>query len=141
MIRISKRASDDTLWVEVMWILLTLIVFVVFFIFVNKTLDNQNIYEEVYAKKISLIVDGALPGSVFFLDVTNPVDSARKSGKNCFGESGENSCFFINQEKNLVGVKLGKELAYTRSFFSDYNVDLSLNIKESRSILVVEVNE
>jgi len=138
MMRISKRASDDVLWVEVMWLLLVLILVSVFIVFVHKTINGQTINEEIYSKKIAVIMDGARPGSEFILDVSKAVSVGKKGNLDCYAI--DKPCFSFNKEYGYVEVKLGNDnLAKRYLFFSSYEFSFELKKTgaDDRSILII----
>lgn len=117
---------------ELIWIVVFLIVFVSSMVFIKKTISGASIMENVYAKKIALIIDGARPGSVFILNVSDAIEIAEKNKIKC----SVSSCFKV--ENNSVQVKLSNEKGDGHIFFSSYNVNLQLN---SDNTLIINVND
>ena len=137
---VNKRGSEAIAWSQIIWIVVFMMIFVISIVFINKAISGAFIYEEVYAKKIALIVDGARPESKFYIDVSDALESVKKNKYNCASTSEErnNDCFFI--EGNNIRVKLfGADDGYEYAFFSDNKVDLVLI--ESQKILVIGVSD
>jgi len=135
---VNKRGSEAIAWPQIIWIVIFMMIFVISIVFINKSISGAFIYEEVYAKKIALIVDGARSESKFYINVSDALESVKKNNYNCASTDAErnNDCFFI--EGNNVRVKLfGDDEGYEYAFFSDYKVDLVLI--ESQKMLVIGV--
>lgn len=137
---VNKRGSEAIAWPQIIWMVVFMMIFVVSIIFISKAIGGAFIYEEVYAKKIALIIDGARSESKFYIDVSDALESVKKKEYSCVSTSSErnNDCFFI--EGNNVRVKLSKDdKGYEYAFFSDYKVELVLI--ESQNKLIIGVGD
>ncbi len=137
---VNKRGSEAIVWPQIIWMVIFMMIFVVSIIFINKAVSGAFIYEEVYAKKIALIIDGSRSESKFYIDVSDALESVKKNKYNCTSTNSErnNDCFFI--EGNMVRVKLfGEDEGYEYAFFSDYEIELVL--VESQNKLIIGVRD
>ena len=135
---VNKRGAETVSWPQIIWIVVFMIIFVSSYLFINKAVSGAVIYEEIYAKKIALILDGARSGSDFSIDVSDALEVAKKNKFSCENRTGlkNNDCFFI--EGNSVRVVLdGTQKGYGYVFFSDYKINLVL--REPDGILIIGV--
>ena len=143
LFNIKKRGSaEDVMWPEVVWIILFLIYAVVFVIFIKDSIYGAAAYEDIYAKKIALIIDGARPGTDVKVEVTDAFKVAEKTKKS--RERAMSESFSIDKINNNVKVSLGSRTGGTLYYyFSDYNVSLSsLNLgKDGRVTVQITVRE
>lgn len=139
----DKRGSAESVsWPEIMWIILFIVFMSVFFIFIKNSIGGASVYEELYAKKIALIIDGAKPGSDIKLDVTDAVNLAKKLKKS--PDRARNESFSINKDKNYVKVSLGSGMGgYLYYYFSDCNISITKpNIGlDGRATIQINVEE
>lgn len=104
---------------EFIFIFLNILVFVVVLIFVSQAATGSLVYEEIYAKKIALMIDSAQPGTDIILDVSKCLEIAEKNRVS--GESLK-EIIKIDNERNVVNVNLGRQGSSSFRFFSDYSV-------------------
>lgn len=126
------RKGDGPLYPTVFFLILNLAFFSILFVFVSDSSSNEIIYEEAYAKEIALILDKSDNGMRFSLDFKDGLEVARKN--NYIGE-----IVSIDEDRNLVYVKLSDSSGYGYKFFSDNGVNygfngdnLIINIKETK---------
>jgi hypothetical protein len=104
---------------QVIFIILNITFFIILMAFVLKAGSGALVLEQVYAKQIGLIIDGAKPKTAVLLDVVDAVELAEKNKVNL------DSVFRIVGDKVVVSLKGNKP--YSFQFYSDYKVDLNLN--------------
>jgi len=132
---VSKRASEAIAIPTLAQIILAILFVSVFFLFASQTISGRAVYEEIYAKKIALVLDGALPGTVFQLDISDALSHMKEKGY-CGQSSEKNNCFFIDETRKAVVVSLGAGgTPYRYAYFSDYNFKLIKN----ENILIISV--
>ncbi len=115
----KKGDAEEVSWPQVIFLVLVIAFMGVFFIFAKNSLTGSLVQEEVYAKKIALLIDSAKPGTNLFLDITSLNEVAVKTqGKNV-----ESQIITLNSDKNsvMVSLRLG-ERGYNYPYFSDYDV-------------------
>lgn len=110
---ISKRSSESIGTEEVIFIILNLAFFAMLLFFVIRSSSVDTILEEVYAKKIALVLDSMQPG----MEVTLAAESFFKQiEQNKFNE------FPIKTENNKVFVKTSSKISgYSFVYFSEIN--------------------
>ncbi|MBD3252684.1 hypothetical protein GF386_03065 [Candidatus Pacearchaeota archaeon] len=117
----NKRGDTDVSLLEVIiFFVLNIAFFAILFFFVYNTGTKVFVYEEIYAKQISLIIDNSKPEMAVLLDVEKAIEFANKNNKPL------DSLFVVDREKNVVKVNLGTSKGYSYGYFSDYDVDLKL---------------
>ncbi len=114
----GKRGEELTTPV-IMMLLLTVMVFIILFIFVSQASTGALIYESVYAKEIALFIDSARPGTDIAIDFTKALKIAEKNGLK--GEA-LNNLVQIDEEDNLIKVSLRGKSGRSMYSFSDYKV-------------------
>jgi len=106
----------DILTENIIFIILNLVFLSILFLFVFSKMGSPAIFEEKYSKQIALIIDAAKPG----MEITLDMEDAVKSKDDNFAQN----LVFIDNEKNLVLVKLRERGGYYYSFFNDVNVSI-----------------
>lgn len=95
--------------------------------------ENQAvIYEQVYAKELALLIDKAEPGIEMDIDIFEIYNKARKNNFN--GDVVE-----IDNEENIVIVRLASSKGYRYSFFND--VDVVWDLDRNKDILYLNFLE
>lgn len=135
----DKRASVDVTLPVVIFLLLNIVFAVTIMAFVNKTLSGAAIYEEVYAKKVGLLIDEAIPKTTIYLDVSKAAQVAKKNGFNDLQLQKEMISFDRNAHRVIV--KLGNINGYEYAYFSNRVLsDPIVNIdKNGNAVLSFEV--
>lgn len=114
----DKRASVDVTLPVVIFLLLNIVFAVTIMAFVNKTLSGAAIYEEVYAKKVGLLIDEAIPTTTIYLDVSKAVEIAKKNGFNELQL--KNNIVTFDKGTSRVIVKLSNMNGYEYAYFTNY---------------------
>ena len=125
MLKINNRG--ELLWGQVIFIVLNILFFVVLVIFLVRVGSGALEKEQIYAKKIALLIDSAKPETLIVLNVGDAVEIGKKKNIN------ESVMFVVDNEKSLVKVKLTSYQPYVYNYFSDADVTLELK-GESLSI-------
>lgn len=118
---IGKRGSGEEIsWPEIVFLVLLLAFIAVFFIFVKNNLNGSLIEEEIYAKKIALLLDGAQPNATILLDVSELNRLAVKSGEK---EDSFRKIIELDKKNNSVKISLRLgDKGYSHKYFTSYNV-------------------
>jgi hypothetical protein len=138
---IGKRGdSEEIAWPTIISIILLLAFMAVFFLFARNTLSGALINEEIYAKKIALLIDGAQPNTTFVLDVTELNKIAMKSGEK---ESSYADLIKIDGVNRSVQVslRLGSTHGYFQKYFTEYNVTTNAILTGEKVLYSIEVKE
>lgn len=112
--------SGEILIKQVIFITLNILVGVFLIVFLIRFGTGELEKEQVYAKKIAMIIDSAKPGTLVVLNVADAVEVVKKNKLN------ESEMFKIDSEKNLVITKFGRYKSYEFVFFSGLDVNLTL---------------
>ncbi len=136
----KKGDSEEIAWPTIISIVLLLAFMAVFFLFARNTLSGALIQEEVYAKKIALLIDGAEPNTTFVLDVTELNKLAVKSGEK---ETSYADLIKIDPVNHsvIVSLRLGKTAGYIHNYFSDYNVAVKSISGGEKVLYSIEVKD
>lgn len=136
----KKGDSEEIAWPTIISIVLLLAFMAVFFLFVRNTLSGAMIQEEIYAKKIALLIDGAQPNTTFVLDVTELNKLAVRSGEK---ESSYGDIIKIDPLNHgvTVSLRLGSTAGYVQNYFSDYNVTTSAILTDQKVLYSIEVKD
>ena len=127
----NKKAEENLIIGNVTYLLFVLIVVVGLFFFVTRAGSQAPLYEQIYAKQISLAINKAKPGMVFELDIFDIYNIARK---NRF----EGNIVLIDNVNNLITVKLTNGRGYSYNFFNDVHVDARIRDK---GVLILDIKE
>jgi hypothetical protein len=131
----SKRGSENIYMPEVIGIILASIIFFSGVFYIQKVASGASAYEEIYSKKIALILDSAKPGTVAFLNISEPLKIAKKNNYDCTAEI--KKCFSVNENKILVRLNSAQTSGVSYAYFSSYSVGLSFD--KTAELLVIEV--
>ncbi|MEI7718584.1 MAG: hypothetical protein WCI72_01855 [archaeon] len=140
----KKGAGEDIAWPEIIFIVLLLAFMAVFFLFVKNNLSGALVEEEVYAKKIALLIDSAQPNTTIFLEVSELNKIAMKSGET---KEYYRDIVKLNRQNHSVDVslRLGSK-KYSYSYFSEYSLSDSWDVyldKDGKQKItyILKVNE
>jgi hypothetical protein len=115
---LDKKGSVDVTFPVVIFLVVNIAFALTLLAFVNKTLSGAAIYEEIYAKKVGLMIDEAIPTTKIILDVSKAIEIAKKNG--IVDELKlKNELIQFDKENHLVVVKLGNIESYKFPYFSN----------------------
>lgn len=129
--RFIGKKGESVLYENITYMVVNLLFFSMLFVFVAKAGSGSSAYEEVYARKIAMIVDMAKPGDTINLDIS---DMSKIAEKNKFSIS--NIVRFDNDKKEVL-VRLGGGKGYSFGFFTDTNVISEVNTANKMLKLVM----
>lgn len=110
----------------VIFIILNVIFISALFFFVARAGKNVSLYEQIYAKQIVLVIDGAKPGTSIEIDVSELYEIARK---NKFRGNIVN----VDYSNNEIFVRLEEGKGYGFKYFSELNSGaISLDSREEK---------
>ncbi len=120
--------NSDFLMDHVVYILIVLAFFLILIFLVARVGETSSGFEQVFAKKIALLVDNAKPGTIIELDADNFIYLSRKNKFNPV----------IKLENNQVYVKIYEKGGYYYTYFSDNNVTVLVNRDTSKIVLTIK---
>ncbi len=126
----NKKA--DTLMENIVFILLVVVFSSVMFFAITKAGNQAAIYEQIYSKELSLIINKAKPGMEIELDI---FDMYRIARKNNF----DGNIINIINEENKINIKLSNGGGYNYFFLND--VDVAWNLKKDERKLILKIIE
>jgi hypothetical protein len=126
-----NKKAENLIIGNITYLLFVLIVVVGLFFFVTRAGSQAPLYEQIYAKQISLAINKAKPGMAFDMDIFDIYNIARK---NRF----EGNIVLIDNVNNLVIVKLVNGRGYSYNFFNDVHVDARI---ENKGELILDIKE
>ncbi len=104
-----KRGDANIVLSELVFIIFVIAFGVLVFLRVQHVKDSSIVAEELYAKKIALIIDSARPNTNFTFDFSNKIEK-------------EISVYISNKEKYVEVNIGGKEHGYRYDYFNNVNV-------------------
>lgn len=129
----NKRGAVEFLQDNIVVIVAIILLFSGLMFFVHKSSTGAVVYEEVYAKQISLIIEKAKPDSEVILDFREGFEIARE---NDLGESPD--VIEIDNSENKVIIKIGSRGGYSSYYFSDYSVEAEEMFDEEKIKLTIK---
>lgn len=102
----------------------------VLFIYLKST--AVGLTEDITAKQIALLIDAAKPGAEITINIADAVGFAQKNGIS------ENEAIKIDNENNLVIVKLNEKAPYSYSFFNDAEVISQANFNTKTLYMAIK---
>lgn len=131
---IRKKSDKGTILIEnVIFIILNLAFITILILFIAKQGSGEALLEQAYAKKISLMIDAAKPGTEIFLEMSD----APGVSEDWWNENYANA---VKVEENIVTVKLREKGGYSYSFFNDVTPIIDMN-PEGKLYVVVRGGE
>ena len=121
----KNKKAVNTLMENVVYILLILIFLAIIIFALTRAGSQATLTEQIHAKKIALIIDKAKPGMEIEIDIFELTNLARKNNYN-------GKIIDIDNENNLVNVKLIEGKGYNYYFFSENQVTWNLEVIRKR---------
>lgn len=116
----NKKGSANVLGPVIVFIILNLLFFGMLLYFVVKQSTGAGVYEELYAKKIALLVDGARCNSEIAMDISNLDDVLEKNNYEL------EDVFRLNSNNNEVVVRVSSRGGYAYKHFSDCELNFEI---------------
>jgi len=116
---------------SVIFIILNLVLAGAVVFFVRNSAGNAQVWEEVYAKQISSLINRASPGTTILLNVEEGAEIFAEKRfddklENVLDKPELNELVQIDNEENSVLVKVGEKGGHKAYYFSNYYVESSL---------------
>ena len=109
---LKNKKADQILFEEGIPLILTIVFFAALLIFVWRGSSGALDLEEIYAKRIALILDNSEKGMKISMDISEVQDLAEKN------KISAGNLFVIKNENNLVTVTASKGNGYSCHYFS-----------------------
>jgi hypothetical protein len=131
----GKKGGSDITLSEVVFLSVVSIFFVFLLVFLNKGVSSGLTSEEIYAKKIGLIIEGGMPGLEVSLNISDLVKSwiEEKADMSKF----RSNAITIDKNENSVLVKVGEGGGYKYFFLNENDFDYVYNLQGSDAKLIV----
>ncbi len=125
--------GDEVIFPQVIFIIANVIIFFLLISFVYRASSGALVYEQVYAKEISLILDNAKPNTNVSIDFSKGFEISEKNG---WGQGDFNK--LVNVSDSKVHVSLAKEGGYYSMYFSDLLVEFTFDKVQERLIIKIK---
>lgn len=117
----NKKGGTNVLGPIVVFIILNLLFFSMLMYFVVKQSTGAVVYEQLYAKKIALLVDNARCNTDIVFDVSDLSEVLEKNNYELL------RVFGLNSENNEITVQLASRGGYAYRYFSSCEVDFKID--------------
>ncbi len=128
-----NKRGINLIYGAVIFLILNAIFFGAMFAFVFRATNDASLHEQVLAKEIALLIDGAKPGTLISLNLENVQKFIEKN------DISESEVVIVGGDK--VNVKLTRGSGYSFMIFSDYKVDRTFVKKGDDLILNLQIME
>ena len=128
---LKNKKADSPVYPTVIFITLNIMFVVLLLMFIWKSSSGALIYEQTYAKQIALLIDSAEPGMKLSINVEKGFEIAEK---NDFDKEK-----IVKIEGNEIIVKLASKGGYSFQFFSDYDIETKMDLKNN--LLILEIKD
>lgn len=125
----NKRGTE-MLAGELIFVILNLVFISILIVFLVLRVNDMAVLEQMHAKQIALIIDSAKSGMAINLNMEKAFDNREK------GFALE-EIVAIDNEHNLVTVKLHKDGGYSYSFFNEAEVNAYLDITTNKEYVII----
>lgn len=122
-----NKKADDILISTVIFVVIVGIFFSMLLLFVNRAGTSAGIYEQIYSKKIALIIDKAKSGTDIKMDISEIYNVAEK---NKF----KGEIINIGNKDKKVIVRLTSGKGYGYKFFN--GADIAWNLDENKKLII-----
>jgi hypothetical protein len=129
-INMKKGNKKGILIGTVIFIILNLAFFVIMLLFIYSSNNRDFVYEQTYAKQITLLIDNAKPEMVMLLDISELVEIAKENKKDV------KEMIKLDKDENKVFVSLRGERGYSYKYFTKAEVDLKIDDNDENKLVV-----
>ncbi len=116
-----NKKADSIVLETTIFIILNLVFFAVIGTFAYNSGSKEFIYEQVYAKQISLVIDNAKPDMAILLNAEDLAKFAKKNNKPL------SEVISVDENTKTIKVNLKKTGGYSYRYFSNSKVKVSLD--------------
>ena len=130
----KDKRGIDLLNGTIIFIIINVLFFSLLFVYVARAGDNASFYEQIYSKKIALLIDNSQPGSLISMEIVEH--------REFFEENLNSKLNIIHIQNNEVNVKLSPSSdGYTTFFFSKYDIAYSFSEIGNSFFLNIRIEE
>lgn len=134
-----KGKRGDLLTGDIIFIVLNLVFITILVLFVVMKTNDSSRLEEQYSKQIALLIDSSKPGMRINLNMEDAIEKAIDNNQNI--GAGILELVKIDNEANIVTIRLSEKGGYSYSFFNDVNVSTYLDTKSNNKEYVFIIDE
>jgi len=116
---LNNKKAVNLLSSNTIFVILVIACFAITLFFVFRIGSGVSLNEEIYAKKLGLIIDSMQPGTELILDITEIYDFVEKIGYDYYA----NQIIQFNTEKSILTVTLDNGEGYSFNCFTKLNQD------------------
>ena len=132
LFKFGKRGTGGFMNSAITFLILNLFITTLFLGFLVRAGSGDSVYEQKYAKQISLIIDNSLPNTTFIFDAEDIAVFAKKNKLN--------PAEIINFNDGFVTVKLSSGKGYSFPYFSDYEIERAIQLDSSGQVDKIIIN-
>ncbi|MFA5258698.1 MAG: hypothetical protein WC979_05175 [Candidatus Pacearchaeota archaeon] len=126
-----NKKGDFIVLETTIFLVLNILFFMIIFIFIRSSSNNDLIYEQTYAKQIALFIDNSKPGVEISLDVSQLYNIA---SNNHFS----GNVVMIDNANRKVKINLVDGKGYSYGYFTNSSIIWSLDKEQKRLIMGVK---
>jgi hypothetical protein len=131
--KIGKTGASDILHSTIAFIFILLLFTFGMWYYIYQQKSGASVWEDYYAKQVTVVMNSAKPGDVIVLDVHKATEIAQKSGVT-FG-----LLFSISDQETCVKLSQGRKTCY--SFFNKVDAEIELKTGVPGNVLEIRVLE
>lgn len=111
-----NKKGQEALGDNLIFLFLVVFFYVIMLIFAKANVTGYAVYEQTYAKQISLLIDEAKPGMTFIVNMGDAMHFVEKNNKPL------TDVVFIDSSSSKVVVRLGERGGYYMPYLSNYKI-------------------
>ncbi|MBT3405483.1 hypothetical protein HN832_00730 [archaeon] len=135
----KRGEKNDMISPIIIYTIGNILFFTFLIIFIARVSTGTLNSEQLYAKEIALLIDGATPGMELEIDFTEGYKIASKNNVvDLKGNLEVTKLVKIDNEANLLMVSLSSSGGYKFHFFSDYEVGVGFKLNEDKIVLKIK---
>ncbi len=127
----GKKGDSELFFSQLIPLVIILIVLFSLVLFVSKSASSALVYEELYAKKVGLVIENGMPGLQVNVDISDLYNLWKKQGLDLGRFRGE--VIVINQDTNTVTVWAGSKGNYVYPFVNENDFTYLVNFDTTKS--------
>jgi len=129
---LNKKGSDNIVFPEIIFMLITVVFFSMLLFFVYKSSSGAVVYEDLYVKKIAMILTVLPPGMTVNVNFTIPYNVAKENGK-------LTNLVVLNGSRVEVFLSSQNDGSY-KVFTSNYNFEIKEDYSRADTPLLIISN-
>lgn len=126
------KKKANLLTENVVFIIIAILFIGMLFTFITKTSSNSSLLEQAEAKKVALILDSARPGTNVYLNIDSLLENKQEGIE-------DSNVIRVDNDLNMVTVKLRQKSGYSYGFFNDVEVTKDIVKQDGGTYLILTV--